>query len=118
MCALHYVGVVSRELHARLADNMEDFKKKAVAIYKDIVQLPTVEEARIVHDADNSLNQVELKWRQKDIDRGKSIGYAKSYVVAKKTDKPLELLTEINFQRDTSSMWVNRNINFVCMWSV
>ncbi len=82
---------------------MEVFQEKAIKVYRDIAQLPYVEGARIFNDATKSLCQVELKWKQKDIDRGKSVGYARSYVIQRSRDK-MEIITETSFQRDTTSV--------------
>ena len=79
------------------------FKDKAVEVYKEISQLPSIEKGRISSDSEKALYQVELKWSQQDIDRGKNVGYAKSYVVQKK-NQTLELLSEISFQRDTTAV--------------
>ena len=80
------------------------FKDKAVKVYRDIAQLPFIEEARITASPTNNVHQVELKWKQKDIDRGKNVGFAKSYLVQKNDQTELQLLTEVSFQRDTTSV--------------
>ena len=83
---------------------MEVFKEKAIKVYSDIAQLPSVEGARISRDTTtDKLYTVELKWKQKDIERGKNLGYAKSYVV-EKTDGKMKTIIETSFQRDTTSM--------------
>ncbi len=70
--------------------------EKAIKVYRDIAQLPSVEGARISSDATKSMCQVELKWKQKD---GKRVGYARSYVykghVIKWNDTRLLLQTRV-----------------------
>ena len=81
---------------------MDTFKEKAVRVYRDIAQLPLIEEARITASSAKHVHQIELKWKQTDIDRGKNVRFAKSYLVQKNAEEKLELLTEVNFQRDTT----------------
>ena len=84
--------------------------EKAIKVYRDIAQLPSVEGARISSDATKSMCQVELKWKQKDIDRGKRVGYARSYVIQRSRDKMKMILwTETSLRRLCGVAFANQS---------
>ena len=82
---------------------MESFKEKAIEVYRELAQLPVIAAARIFPQKEENVYEVEIKWGQKDIDRGKKVAFAKSYVILN-SGEGIRLLTNSSFQRDATTV--------------
>ena len=84
---------------------MAAFQDKAKELYREIAQVPVAAGGRILRSGEG-LYEVEVKWSQKDLDRGSKVTFAKSYLVRRGCNdmKGLTLLTTSNFQRDATSV--------------
>ena len=80
---------------------MAEFQERAREIYREVAQLPTPTKARVFYSDD--LYELEVKWKQKDLDRGKNVAFAKSYIL-QNTANEIKLVTASNFQRDANSV--------------
>ena len=84
---------------------MAAFQDKAKELYREIAQVPVAAGGRILRSGEG-LYEVEVKWSQKDLDRGSKVTFAKSYLVRRGCNdmKGLTLLTTSSFQRDATSV--------------
>lgn len=82
---------------------MESFKEKAIEVYRELAQLPVIAAARIFPQNEEDIYEVEIKWGQKDIDRGKKVAFAKSYTILNSGEE-IRLLTNSSFQRDATTV--------------
>ena len=84
-----------------MAADAEAFEKRACSVFREVSQVPVPVQARI-HPQRSDFYEVEVKWSQRDIDRGKKVTFAKSYTV--KNSSNLELITTSSFQRDATNV--------------
>ena len=82
---------------------MESFKEKAIEVYRELAQLPVIAAARIFPQKEENTYEVEIKWGQTNIDRGKKVAFAKSYIILNSGEE-IRLLTNSSFQRDATTV--------------
>ena len=83
---------------------MAAVQEKASQLYREIAQIPVATGGRIFRSGDG-LYEVEVKWSQKDLERGNKVTFAKSYLVRRDPgSKKLSLLSSNRFQRDAASV--------------
>ena len=79
-------------------------QEKASQLYREIAQIPIATGGRIFRSGEG-LYEVEVKWSQKDLERGNKVTFAKSYLIRRDSaSKKLSLLSSNNFQRDATSV--------------
>lgn len=83
-------------------ENVKDFTERACQTYRQITQVPSVAGARI-HSAGEGAFEVAARWSQRDVERGKKLGFAKSYFV-QRGERGLEKRWTTAFQANLSNM--------------
>ncbi|XP_019853674.1 PREDICTED: acylamino-acid-releasing enzyme-like isoform X2 [Amphimedon queenslandica] len=84
---------------------MAAIQEKARQLYREIAQIPVATGGRIFRSGDE-LYEIEIKWSQKDLERGNKVSFAKSYLVRRVPAglKKLSLLSSNSFQHDATSV--------------
>ena len=81
----------------------EKFTEKAVKVFRDCSLVPAVVAARILPVEGEGRYEVEARWSQREIERGKKLTYTKSYFVEKKGTK-VDNLCATTFQADATKV--------------
>ena len=81
------------------------FQEDACKLYREVAQLPLATSARIFPSVSGSC-EVEVNWSQRDLDRGKKVCFAKSYILQSTQEDKYDVVIPSNFQRDATSMYV------------
>ena len=84
---------------------MAAIQEKASQLYREIAQIPVATGGRIFRSGDG-LYEVEVKWSQKDLERGLTVTFAKSYLIRRDHAglKKLSLLSSNRFQHAATSV--------------
>uniref|UniRef100_A0A1X7UL96 Acylamino-acid-releasing enzyme N-terminal domain-containing protein n=1 Tax=Amphimedon queenslandica TaxID=400682 RepID=A0A1X7UL96_AMPQE len=83
---------------------MAAIQEKARQLYREIAQIPVATGGRIFRSGDG-LYEVKVKWSQKDLKRGLTVTFDKSYLVRRDPGtKKLSLFNSSNFQHDATSV--------------
>lgn len=81
----------------------EQFLERACSVYRHVACLPVPGKGRVFH-REEGVWEVEVKWTQRDLERGKNIVFAKSQFVSASEEGRLKQLTSCTFQRDVTAM--------------
>jgi hypothetical protein len=77
---------------------MTNFQQRATDLYKEVSRIPMSAKGHIFH-AEKDLYQVEISWKQVDIDRGRRVKICKTYTIQCSTnDSNLYILSKNTFQ--------------------
>ncbi len=86
------------------SNRVEEFTKKACKVYNDCSLVPTLSAARISAARDGGARyEVEARWTQRELLRGKKLSWTKSYFLTEKEGK-VEKLCSTGFQADATRM--------------
>ena len=86
-----------------MAASEEEFRKHACSVYQQVACLPVPGRGRMFHRGEG-VWEVEVKWTQRDLERGKNVVFDKSSFIRVCQDGRLEQLTSCTFQSDVTSM--------------
>ncbi len=84
------------------SSQLEEFTKKACKVFRECSLVPTLSAARIRAASDGGARyEVEARWTQRELLRGKKLSWSKSYFLEKK-EGSVERLCTTGFQTDAT----------------
>ena len=98
-------------------ERVQEFTEKACRVFRECSLVPTVSAARI-HAAGSggARYEVEAKWAQRELERGKKSVFSKSYFIERKAGV-VERLWHTAFQADAANMWGYSSCTLPCITS-
>lgn len=81
--------------------DVKQFTQKAVEVFRECAQVPTLTSALVVKVGDSKY-EVLTKWSQRDLERGKKVSFSRSFFVERK-GKVIKGVVSSTFQSDATN---------------
>lgn len=86
------------------AEKLAEFRERACSVYRELSTLPSVDKAHVFRKNADGVCEVNAVWRQANVERGKSIKFAKTYFISQGEGNDINLRATSSFQQGVTAV--------------